>query len=123
MFHHLHEQIIRDFGTGFGVVYQGTNEVLHMAVLFVVAYPLFVSLLWSLSAIYGEVQGRVLRGRSGGPGSMVPSYTVMVPFYGNDEPLRKTLHSLSNLYPPPEEVLLIDDGSGGEIDYSALFER
>lgn len=95
-----------------------------MAVFFVASYPIIVSLLWSCSAVFGEVERRLRRAPSMGISSFLPSYTVLVPFYGNDGTLGETLQSLSNLSPRPEEVVLIDDGSSdeGEADHSAILE-
>ena len=67
--------------------------------------PLGICLLWVSSAL-----GTWLR-RKRTRADRFPSYAVLIPFYKEIEGAINTARSLENVYPPPEEILLLDDGS------------
>lgn len=43
-------------------------------------------------------------------------YSIIIPFYGDKEILVKTLDSLENTHYPRKEIILVNDGSGHELD-------
>ncbi|MDQ6622196.1 MAG: glycosyltransferase [Verrucomicrobiota bacterium] len=70
-------------------------------------FPLVVCLIWS---IYGVIclLGSFRRKRI--PPTL-PSYSVIIPFYSEPAGALKSAQSLAEVDPPPEEILLVDDGS------------
>ena len=67
--------------------------------------PLGICLLWVSSALGTWLRKRRTRA------DRFPSYVVLIPFYKEIGGAINTARSLENVYPPPEEVLLLDDGS------------
>ncbi len=73
-------------------------------------FPLVVCLVWS---IYGVIclVGSLRRKKI--PATL-PSYCVVVPFYSEPAGALKTAQSLVDVQPPPDEIILVDDGSPDE---------
>jgi biofilm PGA synthesis N-glycosyltransferase PgaC len=81
----------------------------HGLVKFVFVYPLAVSFLWTVSALH-----LLPRRRSRQPARAegdVLSYTVLIPFYAEVEDAVGAACTLSDVEPPPDEIILVDDGS------------
>ena len=78
---------------------------------FVRYFPLLLSLCWSVSALL-RLTRSLSRGRGAGqPGVRLPSFTVLIPFYGDGEEALRSVASLRDLKIKPKEIVLIDDGS------------
>jgi biofilm PGA synthesis N-glycosyltransferase PgaC len=70
-------------------------------------FPLVVCSLWSF---YGLVcLARSFRRRPT-PGAL-PGYSVLIPFYAEPAGALRSAHSAALAQPPPDEILLVDDGS------------
>ncbi len=95
---------------------------------FVNYFPLLLSLIWSVSALgalWAEERGKARR-RAAGASSSLPSYSVLIPFYGDADAALRTVRSLCDLRPAPEEIILVNDGSPAEsiaLDRSQLPPR
>ena len=73
-------------------------------------FPLVVCLIWS---IYGVICLLGSFRRKQIPQTL-PSYSVLIPFYAEPAGALKTAQSMAKVQPPPDEILLIDDGSPDE---------
>jgi biofilm PGA synthesis N-glycosyltransferase PgaC len=81
-------------------------------------FPIVVCLVWS---IYGlDCLFRSFRRRE--IGTVVPGYTVLIPFYAEPGGALRTAQSMAGVNPPPDEILLIDDGSPENDDEEVLDE-
>ncbi|MEP6809703.1 MAG: glycosyltransferase family 2 protein [Chthoniobacterales bacterium] len=83
-------------------------------------FPLVVCLIWS---IYG-INCLLRSFRHGTVPAQLPSYSVLIPFYAEPEGALHTAQSLAAVDPPPDEIILIDDGSPEETEsITALMEN
>ncbi|MDQ6764696.1 MAG: glycosyltransferase [Verrucomicrobiota bacterium] len=70
-------------------------------------FPIVVCLVWSiygLNCLFGSFRRRTLP-------AVLPGYSVLIPFYAEPLGALRSAQSLSGVHPPPNEILLIDDGS------------
>jgi biofilm PGA synthesis N-glycosyltransferase PgaC len=70
-------------------------------------FPLVVCLVWSiygLNCLLRSFRKRRLP-------TTLPSYSVLIPFYAEPAGALRTAQSMADVFPPPDEILLIDDGS------------
>ena len=70
-------------------------------------FPIVVCLVWSiygLNCLFGSFRRRRLP-------ATLPGYTVLIPFYAEPRGALRTAQSMTDVNPPPDEILLIDDGS------------
>lgn len=72
-------------------------------------FPILVSLLWSISALINVVLSRLRSRRPTAPAP--PSYSVLIPFYGDGDAALRTAWSLADVRPYPEAIVLIEDGN------------
>ncbi len=78
---------------------------------FISGFPFILSLLWSSSTVIYLIRYAV-RARASSPGGgRLPSYSVLVPFFGNPGAAMLTVRSLDEVTPAPDEIIMIDDGS------------
>ncbi|MDQ6861041.1 MAG: glycosyltransferase, partial [Verrucomicrobiota bacterium] len=70
-------------------------------------FPLVICLIWS---IYGVICLINSFRRKTIPAHL-PRYSVIIPFYAEPAGALRTARSLSDVQPPPDEILLVDDGS------------
>jgi len=78
---------------------------------FVNYFPILLSLIWSASAlvsIWKEWQEKARRRRSE---ARLPSFSILIPFYGDADAALRTALSVAQIRPAPDEILLINDGS------------
>lgn len=82
-------------------------------------FPLVVCVVWS---IYGVIclVGSLRRKRI--PATL-PSYCVVVPFYSEPGGALKTAQSLADVQPPPDEIILVDDGSPDEEECARILNE
>lgn len=80
--------------------------------VFLDLFPIMASLLWSLSALYGLFFVR----KKPGTGEL-PEYSVVIPFFAESGGALRTAKSLEGVSPPPQEILLVDDGSPIPCDF------
>ncbi len=82
-------------------------------------FPLVVCLLWSLYGMNALARSFFPTRRSL---ANLPGYTVLIPFYAEPTGALRTARSLAGVFPAPEEIILIDDGSpdGNLIDPAEL---
>ncbi len=85
------------------------HGTLRAALSFFGLFPILVSLLWSISALINVVVSRLGTRRSSPSG--LPTYSVLIPFYGDGDAALRTAWSLSAVRPYPEAIVLIDDGT------------
>jgi biofilm PGA synthesis N-glycosyltransferase PgaC len=90
--------------------------------LFLSGFPLLLSVLWSGSAIISLVRSA---GKEARASRVVqrPSFSVLVPYFGNPDEAVRTAWSVADVTPQPDEIVLIDDGSppdAGALDLSKL---
>lgn len=74
-------------------------------------YPLVVCLLWCVYGLNSLVRSFWNKLSNKPLPKRLPGYTALVPFYAEPEGAVRTARSLERVYPVPEEILLIDDGS------------
>ena len=93
---------------------QGFGEL----VVFVGVFPLLLSVFWSSSALYSVVRSYFPRRKRPREMSELPSFSILIPFFGDTQHLDQTVASLQCVSPAPEQIVLIDDGSpsGGGAD-------
>ena len=85
--------------------------------ILVVCYPFVTSLLWSLSSIAYLARGR----REVSPtSSSLPHYSIVVPFHAEPEAALASARSLISVYPPYQEIVLVDDGSPHPLSADAV---
>lgn len=82
-------------------------------------FPLVVCLIWS---IYGVICLANSFRKRRIPANL-PSYSVIIPFYAEPAGALKTAQSLADVQPPPDEILLIDDGSPDEEECARVLDR
>ena len=73
-------------------------------------FPLVVCSLWSvygLNCLFRSFRRRPVA-------AMLPSYSVLIPFYAEPAGALRTARSLASVHPPPDEIILVDDGSPPE---------
>ena len=78
---------------------------------FINFFPILLSLIWSVSALtslWTEWREKVRQRRTA---RRLPSYTVLIPFYGDADAAVRTALSLRGVQPAPEEIVLVNDGS------------
>ncbi len=80
-----------------------------MLIEFLFIYPLVLSFLWTTHGVIYVLRSWSPR-RLDEEGSSF-GYTVVVPFHDEPEGALRTAWSLVHVSPPPQEVLLVDDGS------------
>ncbi len=90
---------------------------------FVNYFPILLSLIWSVSALVSLwIEGREKARRRRAKISL-PSYSVLIPFYGDADAAVRTALSVQDISPPPDEIVLVNDGSpegSVPLDYSLL---
>ncbi len=70
-------------------------------------FPIVVCLVWS---IYGlNCLFRSFRRRE--TPAVLPGYSVLIPFYAEPRGALRSAQSFADVLPPPDEIILIDDGS------------
>ncbi len=83
-------------------------------------FPMLLSLLWSLTGLLSLVHNLVRRRRPIPP--ELPGYTVLIPFYAEAGGALNTARSLVGVMPPPDRIVLIDDGSPADESLGAELE-
>ena len=73
-------------------------------------FPLVICPIWS---IYGVICLLNSFRRRPIPETL-PSYCVIIPFYSEPAGALRTAQSVAQVHPPPDEILLVDDGSPDE---------
>ncbi len=81
-------------------------------------FPLVICLIWS---IYGVICLVNSFRRKRLP-AVLPSYCVVIPFYSEPVGALRTAQSLAQVQPPPEEILIIDDGSPDREECARVLE-
>ncbi len=87
------------------------NGTLRSIADFVNFFPILLSLLWSISAmlaLWMDVRQSRQRRRANRP---LPSYSVLIPFYGDADAAVRTARSVASICPAPEEIVMVNDGS------------
>lgn len=78
---------------------------------FVLFFPLLLSLGWSISALVKLVLVACKAWAARPDGIELPTFSVLIPFYGDGREAIHSLDSLRDVTPRPQEIFLIDDGS------------
>lgn len=79
-------------------------------------YPLVVCLLWCIYGLDTFVRSRSKVTKN----QRLPSYSVLIPFHAEHDGALRTALSISSAYPPPEEIILLDDGSPKGLDQDEI---
>ena len=110
-FHHWLQLLVQSWAHEFNKLTEWPNGTLACVGDFVCYFPLLLSLSWSVSVIL-KLSGTLFRTtiRSTAQ-SKLPTFSVLIPFYGDAEEAMRSLSSLKDLTPEPDEIFLIDDGS------------
>ena len=78
---------------------------------FILFFPLLLSLSWSVSALV-KLALVACKAWAARPDRVeLPTLAVLIPFYGDGREAMRTLDSLRDVTPRPQEIVLIDDGS------------
>lgn len=78
---------------------------------FVVLYPMIVSLVWIMGAIFFSVQQRQIPLKKPGKGEPEQLVSVLIPAHNEEETLHEVVESVARLTYKKIELILIDDGS------------
>ncbi len=79
---------------------------------FILFFPLLLSLSWSISALVKLVLYVFRRSNSVNLNeTTLPSFSVLIPFYGDGSQAVRSYESLREVTPRPQAIFLIDDGS------------
>lgn len=78
---------------------------------FVVLYPMIVSLIWIMGAIFFSVKQRQIPLKKPAKGEGEQLVSVLVPAHNEEETLHEVVESVANLTYRNIELVLIDDGS------------
>ncbi|MCH5463181.1 glycosyltransferase [Lactobacillus sp. LC28-10] len=78
---------------------------------FVVLYPMIVSLVWIMGAIFFSVQQRQIPLKKPGKGMPERLVSVLIPAHNEEKTLHEVVESVANLTYQNIELVLIDDGS------------
>ncbi|MGZ5503686.1 MAG: glycosyltransferase [Chthoniobacterales bacterium] len=97
----------RDLGDWPGGTFESIAEYVDI-------FPLVICVIWS---IYGVIC-LVNSFRKTRIPKTLPSYSVVIPFYAEPAGALRTAQSLAEVQPPPDEILLIDDGSPDDEEYA-----
>lgn len=101
----------------------GTFPALTDALLaFIFAYPFVTCTLWSLSGLL-YVLSRALAKRAPTGSSVLPRYSVVIPFHAEPDAALATVRSLGAVTPAPAEIIIIDDGSPNSISKEMVLPR
>src|SRR3954451_1334993 len=82
-------------------------------------FPLVVCLVWSiygLNCLLRSFRKRHLP-------TALPNYSVLIPFYAEPTGALRTAQSMANVFPAPDEILLVDDGSPDVAGERALLDE
>ncbi|MFN0193760.1 MAG: glycosyltransferase family 2 protein [Aestuariivirga sp.] len=89
----------------------GTRSVFSdLLTSFIFAYPFVTSVLWSLSGLF-YLLGRWFTPSPRGLARPLARYSVVIPFHAEPDGALATARSLDLVTPPPEEIVIVDDGS------------
>jgi poly-beta-1,6-N-acetyl-D-glucosamine synthase len=78
---------------------------------FILFFPLLLSLSWSVSALV-KLLSTACRTWTARPEALdLPTFAVLIPFYGDGREAMRSLESLQDVTPQPQQIFLIDDGS------------
>jgi poly-beta-1,6-N-acetyl-D-glucosamine synthase len=91
---------------GLGLAFSGNFGEIFLSVI---VYAYVMSILWTLTSLVYWVRSR--RRMPVADHRSVPGYTVLIPFYGEPLAALRSAQSLAGVTPPPEKIILIDDGS------------
>ncbi|MFC6254887.1 glycosyltransferase [Secundilactobacillus hailunensis] len=81
---------------------------------FVVLYPMIVSLVWIMGAIFFGVQQRQIPLKKPGKGEPEQLVSVLIPAHNEEATLHEVVESVANLTYHNLELILIDDGSADQ---------
>lgn len=81
---------------------------------FVVLYPMIVSLIWIMGAIFFSVKQRQIPLKKPAKGEGEQLVSVLVPAHNEEETLHEVVESVANLTYHNIELVLIDDGSADQ---------
>lgn len=110
-FYHWLQLLVQSWAHEFNKLTEWPNGTLACVGDFVCYFPLLLSLSWSVSVILklsGTLFRPIIRSTAH---SKVLTFSVLIPFYGDAEEAMRSLSSLKDLTPEPDEIFLIDDGS------------
>ncbi len=106
-FTHLLQAMAMGWQEHFDQIRNWPEGTIDQITYYIEVFPILISVLWSTFALVSLLKWLVRPA----PCSELPSYSVMIPFYGECDGALKTARSLSGIRPAPLEILLIDDGS------------
>jgi poly-beta-1,6-N-acetyl-D-glucosamine synthase len=110
-FYHLLQLLAQSWEHEFQKLTEWPNGTLACLGDFVCYFPLLLSLSWSFSVIL-KLSGALFRPNIYHPrNSKLPTFSILIPFYGDADEAMRSLSSLRQLTPAPDEIFLIDDGS------------
>jgi poly-beta-1,6-N-acetyl-D-glucosamine synthase len=110
-FYHWFQLLMHSWQHEFHRLIQWPNGTLACIGDFVCFFPLLLSLSWSFSVIL-KLSGTLFQANTARfPISKLPSFSILIPFYGDADEAMRSLSSLRLLKPSPDEIFLIDDGS------------
>ncbi|UBH28596.1 poly-beta-1,6-N-acetyl-D-glucosamine synthase [Aeromonas enteropelogenes] len=106
------------------------NELLHGIVMFTLAYPSVMAMVWICGGLYYYVQWErrdIAQAKAGLVLPRYPKVTLMVPCYNEGDNVEETISHLLRQRYPDFEVLAINDGSkddtGERLDRLAAQDR
>lgn len=79
--------------------------------MFVILYPLIVSIIWILGSIFYGIQQHQMPLKKPASEAALPLVSVLIPGHNEEETLHEVVASVANLTYRHFELILIDDGS------------
>ena len=115
------QDLIHPWQHGLHTLLDWPGGTVHGIGCFIQFFPLLLSLSWSVSALLrlGVVIFKTWFGRK--VTTTLPTFSVLIPFYGDAQEALRSVHSLRYLKPAPQEIVMIDDGSPAGCELLADF--